>query len=776
MAENRNLQIAIELKDKVSAQAKNVTSSLGSIEKSALSMGAAFLSFSTLTTQLSDAFAKASEFDSAMRQVNTLARLGEKEFEKLNQQILNISTTFPFTAKELANGMMDIVSSGVEAENQLAFLKQSAMFASAGATSMTTAVSGLVAVIKGWGLETAEATRVSDLFFRANDLGITSVAEIADSIQRVTNQAKLYGLSIEELFTVYATFTGVTGNAAEVTTQLSGALNALAAATPESAKLFKELGVEVGAAAIQKKGLAQVAKDVFDAVGGDVQQLRKLIPEINGARMVAALATGQFESFNEKLELIKASSGSTEAAFNEMSKSVEFSSKTAANNIDVAKISIASSFSGIRVYLSDFVSQLARTFNFLKTVFVEGLKISVNVMVGIVKSAMIIAQDFANKVIGVTNSLFEKLGLEKRFESIAIIKTTFSELGNEMKQNLAGAGQQVAESFKFMASSSSQLGVEFQKTSEKEQALSNLTKDLNNNLSTQSEAAKENADSVSKLKEKYEDFENAASSALESLRSDHQRNLSSIRQDIEKTVSAIADLNRSYENEKKTDTQRVAEQVVKAEENISDIKQKIAESTSQKQKDSLTKQLLAEQTALSQNAAFISSIASDVAEARRRAGLSELQRAIEDYNQRRALADTEYAEKMTRLEGELAAFKQKEMAELISFQVKEVAMKQLMDEGVKNYQAVADQHFNITKNQIEAEIKLYQRLADAMATVKKTEAAQLAGVADITQSSQSQGVGGVNITVNGDVSGRDLVKKVQDAIMNGVRMNTKITL
>jgi len=68
---------------------------------------------------------------------------------------------------------------------------------------------------------------------------------LAQGLTNLTSTAKIAGISLEELFGVYATLTGVTGDANKVTTQLNGAINALAAPTTEASAKFKELGIEV---------------------------------------------------------------------------------------------------------------------------------------------------------------------------------------------------------------------------------------------------------------------------------------------------------------------------------------------------------------------------------------------------------------------------------------------------------------------------------------------------------------------------------------------------
>ena len=286
-------------------------------------------------------------------------------------------------------------------------------------------------------------------------------------------------------------------------------------------------------------------------------------------------------------------------------------------------------------------------------------------------------------------------------------------------------------------------------------------------------ATEEAKDEIGKLKDKYKEFSNDAAEALFSVEQDHIKSMTSIRADIDKTKKAIKDLNQSFEQQRQSDTQNVAESILATEERIATLREDIAESTSEKQRRKLREQLDKEQDALEENAEFISSIEDAVNEARRRAGLSDLNRSIEDFKAKRAMAKTEFEERMAFLQQELQTAKNKEKLEVAAFQVKVTAIKQLQTQGLIEHQRVAAANFNITKDQIQKEIKLYERLAAAIAKVRGTGAPRLTGVSDINTNSA---ISNVNITVNGDVSGQELVNRVQDAIMQGVRLNSTLPI
>ena len=103
----------------------------------------------------------------------------------------------------------------------------------------------------------------------------------------------------------FTALTGVTGTEAEVATQLRAAITTLGAPTKIAAAKFKTLGIEVGQAAIKKKGFVGVMKEVYDATGGNLQVLRQLVPEIEGLNAIVQLATESNDTYNNALVQIQ---------------------------------------------------------------------------------------------------------------------------------------------------------------------------------------------------------------------------------------------------------------------------------------------------------------------------------------------------------------------------------------------------------------------------------------------------------------------------------------
>ena len=83
---------------------------------------------------------------------------------------------------------------------------------------------------------------------------MTSFEQLADALPRVSGNAATLGVSIDELLASFATLTGVSGNTAEVSTQLAAIFTALVKPSSEAAKMAEAMGIQFDAAAVKSAG------------------------------------------------------------------------------------------------------------------------------------------------------------------------------------------------------------------------------------------------------------------------------------------------------------------------------------------------------------------------------------------------------------------------------------------------------------------------------------------------------------------------------------------
>lgn len=269
------------------------------------------------------ALKSSTDFNRGMANVASLIPGATDRVQELKTEVQDMALELGTSTDDLAEGLYEVVSAFGDTADSAKILEINARAAKGGISSTTEAIKLTSAVTKAYGDTSAEAVQdASDLALLTVRLGQTTFPELAASIGRVTPFAKELNVSQQELFATMATATGVTGGAAEVSTQLRGVLQSLMAPTADMAQLLKQLGFESGQALIEQKGLKGAIDVVVQAAQSSGQPLQKYMSSIEGQALATALAGSQAADYAEKLDAMQNAAGATDAAFREQTEGV----------------------------------------------------------------------------------------------------------------------------------------------------------------------------------------------------------------------------------------------------------------------------------------------------------------------------------------------------------------------------------------------------------------------------------------------------------------------
>lgn len=239
--------------------------------------------------------------------------------ERLRELRSGIQEIAIITAKntsDIAEGAYSVVSALGDTSDTLKITEINAKAAAAGLATTQESINLTTAVTKGYGDTSAEATqKAADLAFETLRLGQTTFPELAASIGRVVPASKALGIAQEELFTVFATLTGVTGNASEVATQYGAVLSALMNPSKEMQEQLEKMGYSSGFAAVQSLGFKGVLDELVKSVGGSDEELTKLAGRKEAITAMLALTGAQADVFTQKMEALSNATGAAERAF-----------------------------------------------------------------------------------------------------------------------------------------------------------------------------------------------------------------------------------------------------------------------------------------------------------------------------------------------------------------------------------------------------------------------------------------------------------------------------
>lgn len=281
-------------------------------------------------------------FETAMRSANTMAGKSGDEFEALTGQITELSKTIPLAREELANGLYQVISNGVPEDNWIEFLNKSSRSAVGGIADLGETVTVTSTLIKNYGLEWDQAGNIQDKIQMTAKNGVTSFEQLAQALPRVSGSAAQLGVSMDELMAVFATTTGVTGNTAEVSTQLAAVLNSLIKPSTEATKAANEMGIGFNAASVQAAGglenfllgLDASIQEYADKTGQLSQTIYgQLFGSAEAMRLLGSLTGEQKEKFSQNIGAMADSAGEMDAAFDNMASTGESLKQTLANQM-----------------------------------------------------------------------------------------------------------------------------------------------------------------------------------------------------------------------------------------------------------------------------------------------------------------------------------------------------------------------------------------------------------------------------------------------------------
>jgi TP901 family phage tail tape measure protein len=345
---DRTTTLAFILKDSASKGMRELNKTARNLGKTAASLNAPFaaaaqgiaIAGAAAAAGLGLAVAKASQFETAMLNVNSIAKQAPESFDAMKASVLELSKELPQSAETLAAGLYDIASSGFAGEDGLKVLEAAAKAASAGLAQTSESAAGITAVLNAYGYGAEEAARVSDILFKTVDRGVISFPELAGVIGTVTALASPLGVSIEEVAAGIAVLTKNGIDGANATTQLNAIMANFLKPSAEATKMAKKYGIELTAQGLASKGLAGSLADMIEKTGGSKEAMAALLGDARAIRGAFVLAKNGGQQFNDELAIMQDAAGATDTALSYQKQGLAFQMQILTNNMDALAIGV----------------------------------------------------------------------------------------------------------------------------------------------------------------------------------------------------------------------------------------------------------------------------------------------------------------------------------------------------------------------------------------------------------------------------------------------------
>lgn len=242
---------------------------------------ATYLISSKLTNAFVEGFAKMKdnvvELDGALTDLRIVTGGTRAETEKLLKTYNQMAQQLGTTTANVAAGATDWLRQGYNEADSAELLKQSMTLSIVGNMESGEATNALTAALKGYQLQVEDTSAVVDKFFTVDMMAATSSADLATALAKTAANAKLAGLSLDDVIGQLAVVNETMKESGEETgtfynTMLSrmGAIKSGRLEDPESGESLSDVETTlsgIGIALRDSSGQFRNFGDVLDEVG-----------------------------------------------------------------------------------------------------------------------------------------------------------------------------------------------------------------------------------------------------------------------------------------------------------------------------------------------------------------------------------------------------------------------------------------------------------------------------------------------------------------------------
>lgn len=311
----------------------------------------------------------AAQFETSTAMVATIADTSQKSLSNISKEVRSYSNETGEAASDMAEATYQAISAGVNTADAAAFAGTATKLAVGGFTSATTAVDVLTTAINSYGLAASDATQLSDYLITTQNLGKTSVDQLAQSVGKVIPLASAYNVQMDNLSSAYAVLTANGIATAESGTYLKSMLSELGdTGSDVSEVLLNSTGKTFAQLMEQGYSLGDVMSMLGDAVDGDSTAFNALWSSTEAGIGALSLFNAGADKYNSVLDSMRTSAGATEKAYSTMADTTDKSKQRMENAFNNLKISVGDvlnpaltqvyeGFTNVFAGMSDFVNE-----------------------------------------------------------------------------------------------------------------------------------------------------------------------------------------------------------------------------------------------------------------------------------------------------------------------------------------------------------------------------------------------------------------------------------
>ncbi len=304
------------------------------------------------------------DFESSFAKVSTLLDDNVVDFGQYKEQLLDASSESKVAVDEFSEAVYQSISAGVDQTKAIGFTTEAIKLAKGGFTDGAKSVDVLTTAINGYNLKTEDATRISNLLITTQNLGKTTVDELASSMGAVIPVAASVNFDITELSASYAQLTKNGIATAESGTYLKAMLSELGKSGTATDLALRELTGK-GFADLKKEGTStsEILSMLTQYAAENDKTLKDMFGSVEAGSAALVLAKGSGQEYNDMLSAMGNSVGATQKAFEKIDATPAEQLKGALNELRNEGVRLGAMFVPVIEKTADIVGDVADAFS-----------------------------------------------------------------------------------------------------------------------------------------------------------------------------------------------------------------------------------------------------------------------------------------------------------------------------------------------------------------------------------------------------------------------------
>ena len=265
-----------------------------------------------LTGAISESADAAAEFEKSVAMISNIAKGAGSGIDELTVSLSQMAVELGRSKEEVTGAAFEALQNdlGSTADTMDLLTGAANNLALVTGGTLTQSVNSLSSVLKAYDMDISEADKVSDQFFAAIDKGRITLAELENSLGKITPLAAKLNISFGQVAGAMAAITQSGTSASVANTQLRSIMQKLIRPTKELDAAFRVLGVKSFKELQERSGgLRQSLQAIASALNNDDKAIAKAFGRLRGQLGVFNLLANGGKIFAETMDAVADSTG-----------------------------------------------------------------------------------------------------------------------------------------------------------------------------------------------------------------------------------------------------------------------------------------------------------------------------------------------------------------------------------------------------------------------------------------------------------------------------------